>query len=221
MINVEQTIISQYSTSSTIGQLIANMNDYIDPRADIDNFYDFVWNVQTAQGFGLDIWGRIVNIGRLLKIPTTPLYFGFNEQANSTYPFNDEPFYDGIPPVTQNYILQDEAYRQLILVKALANISAANARSLNQLLQNLFINRGRAYVNDLGNMTMRFTFEFIPTPFELAIIIQSGALLRPAGVLTTLLAFGPPVFGFSEAGAFMTPFNDAPFITEGSLHAII
>jgi len=64
MRDVEQTIISQYGTSRTISKLIQNMNDYIDPCADIDNFYDFIFNVDTAQGFGLDIWGRIVNVER-------------------------------------------------------------------------------------------------------------------------------------------------------------
>jgi len=77
MINVEQTIISQYGNSATITQLVRNMNEYLDPRADFDAFYNFVWNVETAQGFGLDIWGRIVNIKRELLVPDTPNYFGF------------------------------------------------------------------------------------------------------------------------------------------------
>ncbi|WP_152882578.1 DUF2612 domain-containing protein, partial [Burkholderia multivorans] len=54
MLNVEQTILSQYGNSATITQLIQNFNQYIDPRADIDAFYNAVWNIDTAQGFGLD-----------------------------------------------------------------------------------------------------------------------------------------------------------------------
>ena len=38
MINVEQTIISQYANSATISQLVRNMNTYLDPRADFDAF---------------------------------------------------------------------------------------------------------------------------------------------------------------------------------------
>lgn len=64
MKNVEQTIISQYGNSAVISQLIQNMNTYIDPCADIDNFYNFVFDVQTAQGFGLKIWSRIVGISQ-------------------------------------------------------------------------------------------------------------------------------------------------------------
>lgn len=220
MINVEQTIISQYGNSATITQLIRNMNGYLDPRADFDTFYDFVWNVETAQGFGLDIWGRIVNIKRELLIPETPNYFGFSDALPGSHPFDEQPFFDGSEPATQTYRLSDDAYRQLILVKALANISATNAPSINQLLQNLFAGRGRCYVNDTGNMTLRYTFEFLLTPYEFAIMTQADALPRPAGVDATLITTNIPVFGFSEAGTgSAAPFGQAPFIQEGAIHA--
>lgn len=220
MINVEQTIISQYGNSSTIGQLIQNMNQYLDPRADFDTFYDFVWNVDTAQGFGLDIWGRIVNIGRDLLIPDDPLYWGFLEAFPGSYPFGEQPFWDGTPGATHTYTLADDAYRKLILVKALSNITATNARSLNQLLQNLFADRGRCYVNDLGGMKIRFTFEFLLTSYEFAIMTQSGAIPRPAGVGASIFNTNLPTFGFSEAGD-AAPFGQAPFVQEGASHAII
>jgi hypothetical protein len=221
MLDFESTIISQYGTSATISQLCRNMNDYIDPRADFDTFYDFVWNVETAQGFGLDIWGRIVNISRELKIPGEPLYFGFNEALPGSYPFGEQPFYPGAG-VTETYQLSDAAYRQLILVKALANISSSDARTLNQLLQNLFAGRGRYYVNDMGGMNMRFTFEFTLTQYEFAIVTQSGALPRPAGVGATIINTELPVFGFSEAGTDSSaPFGYGTFISEGAVNAVI
>lgn len=208
MIDVERTIISQYGNSPTIMQLVRNMDAYIDPRTDIDAFFDFVWNVDTAQGFGLDIWGRIVNVSRELTIPTMPDYFGFSD---GFFPFNEQPFF-GAPAATQTFTLQDDAYRKLILVKALANISAVNAPSMNQLLQNLFVGRGRCYVNDLGGMALRYTFEFPLEPFELAIITQSGAMPRPAGVMAFVIQLDPAAtFGFSEAGSLSAPFDQGVF----------
>lgn len=218
MFDVEQTIISQYGTSSTIAQLCRNMGEYIDPETDINAFYDFVWNVDTAQGFGLDIWGEIVGIGRDLTIPSDPLYFGFSEASPGSYPFGQQPFYAG-PGQTQTYRLTDDAYRNLILVKALANISATDSRSINQLLQNLFAGRGRCYVNDLGGMQIRYTFEFQLTPYEIAIITQSGAVPRPAGVQAIMITVALPVFGFAEAN--MAPFGQAPFISESATYAAI
>lgn len=219
MIDVEGTIISQYANSSTIRQLIINMNEYIDPTADIDSFYDYVWNVETAQGFGLDIWGRIVNISRELTIPEDPNYFGFSEALPGSFPFDQAPFYSGVTS-TQTYLLADDVYRKLILAKALRNISSVNAPSVNQILKNLFGDRGRCYVNDMGGMQIRYTFEFVLTPQEFAIVTQSDVLPRPAGVGVSILNTVLPLFGFNESGD-AAPFNQAPFISESASYAIV
>ena len=57
MYNVESTIGSQYANSPTIDALIASMNTWMDPTPNLQQFYAFVWNILTAHGFGLDIWG--------------------------------------------------------------------------------------------------------------------------------------------------------------------
>lgn len=220
MENVEATIISQYANSATILQLIQNMNEYIDPKTNFDDFYNFVWNVETAQGFGLDIWGRIVNISRILQIPEDPLYFGFEEAAPGSYPFDEQPFYNGAG-ATQAYVLSDDAYRQLILVKALANISATTAPSINRILQNLFADSGRAYVIDEGKMRMRYVFEFLLSPYQFAIMTTSGALPHGAGVTVSFMNTVLPCFGFAEAGtASAAPFDQAPFISQGAIQYV-
>ena len=188
MNNVEQTIISQYGNSSTIGTLIQNMNAYIDPEADIWTFYSFVFNVETAQGFGLDIWGRIVGVNR--DILANPVY-----------------------------VLDDDAFRSLILLKALSNISASNAPSINQLLTNWMTGRGRCYVTDPGGMQLIYVFEFTLQPFEIVILEQSGIFLRPAGVLANTFINNRPFFGFkAETGTnTYTGFDQAPFIPDGEI----
>lgn len=185
MFDVEQTIISQYGTTSTIAQLCKNMGEYFDPTADFDAFYDYVWNVETAQGFGLDIWGRIVVIGRELTVTVDDEYFGFQEALPGSRPFNDVPFYAG-SSITETYILEDAPYRQLILAKAMRNIASCSAPAINQLLNNFFKGRGVCYVKDLGGMGMQYWFEFDLTNYEISIISRSGAFPRPAGVSATL-----------------------------------
>lgn len=211
MKNVIDTIASQYANSPTIMSLIDAMNQYIDPAVDIEQFLSFVWNVDTAQGFGLDIWGRIVGVGRVLTIPGTGVYFGFDEQTEAE-PFDQAPFYDG-PPATQNFTLSDDAYRSLILTKALANISASTAPSFNALLQGFFAGRGRCYVVDQGGMAMMFTFEFPLMPFEVAVLTNSGAIPRPAGVkVTAVVQFdAATTFGFAEQGPTAQPFDQGVF----------
>jgi len=197
MQNLQQTIISQYGNSPVLNQLLTNMNDYLDPTADIDAFYDNFWNIDTAIGKGLDDWGKIVGVGRQLLIPQTD-FFGFDGSA--LQPFGQAPLYPG--PTTGAYLLSDTAYRVLILVKALSNISDSSIPSYNQLLQNLFAGRGRCYAVDLGKMQMQFTFEFYIYPYEQAILMQSGAFPRPCGVKSFALQCpATSTLGFREASA--------------------
>lgn len=216
MLNVNRTIISQYANSPSLGALIENMNEYIDPRVNMAAFYDYVWNVDTAVGFGLDIWGRIVGVSRLLKIPSNLETLGF---SNASVPADWQPWNQGVwhtgSEVSQSYLLPDDIYRTLILTKALSNIVATTAAALNQLLRNLFPGRGRCYVLDLGGMAMQFNFEFPITPAEYAILTQSGALPHPAGVSYSVVVIpvGPTaaIFGFSEAGSASQPFDFGVF----------
>lgn len=200
MINVGSTLVSQYANSPTILALIDSMNDAIDPRIDIQAFYDTVWNVDTAIGFGLDILGDIVGVSRFLKIPGEAKVLGFNNPSSPPdwQPFGQGTFSRGLDN-TGSFPLPDDAFRVLILTKALANIVSTNARSINQLLQNLFPGRGRAYVIDLGGMAMQYTFEFQLADWEFAMLL--AALPHPAGVAVSLVVVpSSAFFGFQEAG---------------------
>ncbi|VWB88031.1 bacteriophage protein [Burkholderia aenigmatica] len=218
MNNVEKTILSQYANSPTLCQLIKNFDQYIDPQADIDAFLANIWRIDTAVGRGLDIWGKIVGLenGRYLRVPYTEISFGFNEAGtDSSDSFGSGTFFSGTY-LTRNFALSDDAFRTLILVKAMANIADGSIPGYNQLLRNLFAGRGRCYINDLGNMMLRYTFEFNLEAYEIAILTQSGALPRPTGVLASVMQLVlPGVFGFSEAGEF-EPFGQGTFFTGGN-----
>lgn len=192
MINVEKTIISQYANAPTILELIGRMDDAIDPRADINQIYSCIWNIDTACKNGLDIWGRIVGVGRALKIPSVDKFFGFHEAIPGVYPFNEGVFYDGTTPESEVILLPDDSYRSLILVKALANITKVNAPSVNRLLLLLFPNRGDCHVQDNEDMSISYIFNFELSPIERAIITQAGVVPRPCGVSATLNETGLP-----------------------------
>lgn len=191
--------------------LLTAINAWISPDANFEQFYNLVWNVDTAEGYGLDVWGRIVVIPRVLTLTDTKV-FGFAE-AGDRANFGGGPFYVG-ELVTENFTLTDPVYRQLILAKAAFNITDGSTPAINAIMMNLFPNRGNAYVIDgangpadlyfgfaeagdracfgegpfgdlrptsPANMTMTYVFDFALEPFEQA-IVQSGVLPRPAGV---------------------------------------
>ncbi|WP_233873996.1 DUF2612 domain-containing protein [Paraburkholderia adhaesiva] len=213
------TLLAQYANSPTITALIGCLNQDIEPHADLDAFYDTIWNVATAIGNGLDVWGRIVNVTRGVAAALPPAEFGFAEAfdaANPTegvQPFNYGVFSDGSPPVVRNVALDDTTYRTLIMTKAIGNITAGSCASLNQMLQYLFAGRGRCYALDTGAMTMLYVFEFDLTILEVAFLTQSGVLPRPTGVLCNLVQASGEVFGFANAVDDFQPFNQGVFST--------
>ena len=189
MIDVEKTILSQYSNSSIINQLIQNINDNIDPRADIENFIELVWNVETAETYGLDVWGSIVGINRYVTIP---------------------PDLQPVPGSTDTFYIPDEDYRSFILLKAATNITNCSAKSINTLLTNKFGDRGRAYILDTGNMTMRYVFEFLLTYWEKALFQQGIVVPKTSGVRIDILEIpNKEVFGFRGQG--LQPWNQGSF----------
>ena len=212
--DVWSTVLSQYANSEILTTLIVNLNDYIDQTQNLDAFYDYVMNVATAQGYGLDCWGRIVGVNRVLQVEVSN-WFGFNEASPGSYTFGQGSFYSG-STLTDNFILSDQAYRQLIFAKAAANITDGSIPAINRILMTLFPNRGNCYVTEgfqggdwfgfaestnaqgfsqaafytgttISTMSMTYTFEFQLTSVELAIVQNSGVLPKPTGVAASVV----------------------------------
>lgn len=159
MRDFDRTVLSQYTSSPILVQLLTNLNEYLDPGANLQDFYDLIWNIDTAVGYGLDVWGRIVGVNRILHVATGK-FFGFAEAGNlSADPFEQSPFYNG-EQLTTNYELSDEAYRRLIFAKAAANITNCSIPAINQILLNLFPNRGNCFVAEGPFFPMATTFGF-------------------------------------------------------------
>lgn len=211
MNNWQRTIYSQYANSGVLTGVIGAFNDAEDPATFIAAFYNLMWNVLTAAGYGLDVWGRIVGVSHILQVPGGT-FFGFKEGGTTDYrPFGESSMYAGTPGST-SYALSDPAFRLLILAKALANISMASIPIYNAILLELFPGRGNAYVTDTGNMTETVTFEFALLPYEVAILKQSGALQPPTGVGFSIMQVTIPTqFGFKEAGYSAQSFNVGTF----------
>lgn len=193
MQNWDQTLLSQYCDAPTIKGLLDSFNSAVDPTSDIANFYLNIWDINTAVGSGLDIWGAIVNVSRYLEVPASDNYLGFEEAYLSSYastgpqPFDQAPFFSQVP-ITNTYALSDEIYRALIFIKAAVNIGNLSVPQINSFLQKFFGTPiggspyGKAYVIDNLNQTFTYRFDFVPNAVQLAIVQNSGVFPRPAGV---------------------------------------
>lgn len=171
MINVEETIISQYGESASITQLVRGIDHYLDPRADIELFIEQAWEITTADTWGLDNWGKIVDVPRYVEVPGDGAY----------------------------YIPNDD-YRGYILFKATTNISNCSSQSINTLLTNKFINEGKVYVDDRNDMSIRYVFDFLLSSWELALFANAELIPKGTGVASSIVGGDPnTLFSFFES----------------------
>lgn len=216
------TVMKQFSNSETLLQLLDSFDQWVDLTKFTADFLAYVWNLETAQGFGLDILGRILGRSRYIQVAQTPDdNFGFNINATpgtQWKPWNQAPFFGGQAAGTVAFALDDTYYRKLLQVKAAANIASSDCGSINKLMMAMFGDRGKCYVGyDIDHpMNIGYHFEFTPTPVEQS-IIESGLFPQPAGT-NGYFIYGDIIGFFGFAGAntganpqFVTGWSQAPF----------
>jgi hypothetical protein len=181
MQNLPDTIPSQYASSPSLIQFLENFNTCVDPNYNLQQFWELCWNLDTAVGYGLDVWGRRVGVGRSIRIEAEH-WLGFSGVHGSS---GDSPnhgiFYSG-QPTTINYTMTDQSYRRVIFAKAAANITNGSITSINAILLALFPNRGNCWVRDNLDMTITYVFSFNLEPFEVAVVTTLGVLPKGCGV---------------------------------------
>lgn len=172
-------IQSQYAASPTMVKLAGSFQDTMDTSSDLDTIYNCLFWLPTCTGVALDYWGDIVAIKRQLNTSSGQI------------------------------VWDDETYRFLILYKAVANISASDAASINDLLTRLF-GEG-VFIYDKQNMTIRIITLFYADDQQKAILTNYGLLARGGGVGWEWLQVRPEeTFGFTHSE--LQPFNQGVFL---------
>ena len=210
--DIAETVQSQYATSKRMKAVIDAFWQAINPKSDIDLLYKKLVNPRTAEGWGLDIWGRIVAIGRsYLAVEDDTPYFGFdppegvkNERLNS---FGNAPFYKQIMGKVR---LADTMFRTYVFLKALINISNSSLASLNQAVKLLFPDADIQILHT-GTMVLRVLVLSPLSESDKAALDNLSWI--PAGVGLEMYQVITPTFGF--AGTGLKNFNNGTFATYG------
>ena len=210
--DIAETVQSQYATSKRMRAVIDAFWQAINPKSDIALLYKKLVNPRTAEGWGLDIWGRIVAIGRsYLAVEDDTPYFGFdppegvkNERLNS---FGNAPFYKQIMGKVR---LADTMYRTYVFLKALINISNSSLASLNQAVKLLFPDADIQILHT-GTMVLRVLVLSPLSESDKAALDNLSWI--PAGVGLEMYQVITPTFGF--AGTGLKNFNNGTFATYG------
>ena len=200
-------MISQYANSPRFVSLVNGLTSIFSNAQTLEDWFNIVYNLKTAKGYGLDIWGSILNQGRLFY------YTDPDSGTTETVYLKGTQTVDGVAYSDEEI---EEIYRQVLFLKAMSNITNATLASLNQMLQFYYQGRGRAYVYEYDTMEIRYVFEFYINKLEKA-IFTSSVMPKPTGVLTSFEYiplgeyFGFFVSGYQPTNQPYAPFDQKPF----------
>lgn len=218
--------IWQYSRAANLNRILENEIDFY--KEAVGDFYtDWerdVFNLETANSFGLSVWAKILGVSRPTVSPQN--YIIDNEYALRLYNPNDKNWHaiwltDSIPmgAVEQNASsefyeipsipIDDTTFRRCLFAKLQLLYSNGSITDINNYLAEIFPNDG-VYVQDNYDMTMSVVFSTTPTDETLTIITTPDFSPKVAGVFlnTGIDLLSPDTFGF-EQNKLMTWINRA------------
>lgn len=154
-----------------------------------------VFNLKTANDFGLNVWSIILNL---------PLYTDDNASPTSYPAFGFAQF--GMNFGHGNFATDSSAFkrlsieqRRLLLLLRWRNITSNGTMAdINQVLYDLLDKK--VYCLDGLDMTITYIFTEPLPPIMMTLFRQYDILPRPAGVLAEFLVKPRDSFGFAEYG---------------------
>ena len=157
-----------------------------------NSWYRDVFNIDTANSFGLSIWGRILNISLGVELEPQPFKESFGFGSNNKN-FNNGNFGR---QRSNNQQLGLEQQRMVIRMRYFQLTTRNTIPEINQFLARIFGSYGLAYVYDGLDMTMTYFFGFVPDSQIQFILEKYDLLPRPAGVKVSWQSATVDPFGF-------------------------
>lgn len=215
-----QVILWQYNDAESIISLISQKQTWYDINllGFWNDWFTNVFNLQTANAFGLSVWALILDIPLYVNTSDEPdnyaFVFGFNE--NLTFPalLNTYQNFNGVGtlPVTGNganfsdkgtrYILSLEEQRFILQLRYFQLTTRGDIFDINSFLNYLYLQKmaipgfGKIWVLDGLNMTMRYVFDYQISLILLQILEDLDLLPRPDGVGLQYYVVSDTTFGF-------------------------
>lgn len=206
-VNLLQAILWQYENAEKLKAIIAAKQEWTN-RNQTEfwaNWQRDVFNIDTANAFGLSVWARILDVP--LRIDIAPqenkVAFGFGiNNAN----FNNGNF-GVIQDQSQGLTLDQQ--RTVIKFRYFQLTSRCTVPEINEFMASMFGDQGNAYVYDPLDMSfVLYTFGFAPDSQLQFILDEFDLLPRPAGVGVKWQVKSEPSFGF---GVYNLNFNNGNF----------
>lgn len=158
------------------------------------DWYNNVFNLETANQFGLHVWSIILGLPLYVNVPPYPdkPTWGF---ASDDVNFDNGNFTDSNG---SSYLLPLSTQRRALQLRYTQLISSGTVPEINRALKWIFGDVGASYLIDYHNMTQAYVFEF-PVTYDLIYLFNNFDILpRPAGVRSGYIDATLVYFGFNS-----------------------
>lgn len=109
-----ELIVNQLRDSPNYVEVIRLLAEDFDEASDIYDYIAKNINVLNARGVWLDLIGDIVGVSRVFEREIQPVFFGFDDQPNTTG-FGQARFREPDDKTTSSSVLNDDDYRLVII----------------------------------------------------------------------------------------------------------
>ena len=236
-VDILQSILWQYNEAVNLISLLSQKQAWytVNQSNFWDNWFNDVFNLQTANFFGLSVWSYILDLPLLVPLnpePNTKPIWGFNAYApsfptllNSYFNFGNGNFSTKGQAVIltlaeQRFILRLRYYQLISNGATYTNpnevaLNPQTIPSINKFLNYLLSTSdidpiGNITVLDGLDMTMTYVFDFDVSDELRFVLTHFDLLPRPAAVGIKYIVLSETVFGF---GIFNQNFGNGNFIT--------
>lgn len=205
-VDLMQALLWQYNDAERLQKLIEQKQAWYDAnqQAFWDSWVVDVFDLRTANDFGLSVWSIILNQPLVVDTgsdsPDKPI-FGFGVYYKN---FNRGNFTKS----GGNIGLSTEQKRMILRLRYFQLVTRGAIPEINVFLASIFGTMGKVYVTDNYDMTANYIFEFEPSSQLMLIIDKFDLLPRPAGVELNILRPAGNPFGFGE---FHSNFTNGTF----------
>ena len=177
-----KSLLWRHNSAEALTAIIIDEQDFYDTNVKdfLNQWYDDVFNIDTANLFGLVVWSIILRLPiSIAQNPVVETCFGFGPDDDN---FDQEPF---CPENADNVLTPADA-RLAVKLRYRQLTTNASVENVNRILEDVFSSEGIAYVIDNGDMTAEYVFEFSVSADLVAVITKNDLLPRPVGVGVTL-----------------------------------
>jgi hypothetical protein len=199
IVDLLAALLWQYNSATRLQSILQQKQDwYSENQTQFwTDWYTNVFNLATANEFGLNVWSIILNLPLFVNSSSDSLSkptFGFNAGYFKNFGRGNFSSRTG-----GTAALSLEIKRIALQLRYFQLCSSGTVPEINRFLAYVFRNYGKAFLLDGHDMTQSYVFEFTLTG-DLQYLFENFDLLpRPAGVGSTWSDSTRRVFGFGAA----------------------